>query len=484
MTTQWLNSQSNLKFGKRAGLVIPKTYEDEFFYQQIIGQLTRESRGYNRSELIINKFFLETEKSLIIPRYFPIENLINCEIEDRSHKGEDINITHNIIPRNELQKKAIHYMINNDSGTIELQPGVGKTVISIACVATRKKKTLILVHKDYLADQWIERFKMFTDIKDDKIMRLTSTNYSDAFNCSVIVVTDQTFISLLKRKRYDFLTALNNANVGILIADEVHTSVGAPTFSECSIHIPAQVTFGLSATPYRVDGNGDVIHYHMGPLYSEEDTGGTMSAKVTVILADFEVIKDRTTYMYWGNQFQRSRYLNLMRKSDIFMNICKALIKKFKDDREVLFIGERIDKLLKPLYEWTESDSKGLFISGSKEADLLNKFVFSTPGKIRDGVDVPVKDCLIMTSPISNISQITGRVIRQAEGKEIPIVVDMVDYGCREIRGTFNKRYDFYKKRNWEINYILIKNGKMVKINKADASDLISGNTKKEETLF
>lgn len=479
MTTLW---QNTLKAKRRAGLAVPIIHHEERFYNNIKAQLTRQTTDYQTNEKIINKFYLESNKFLIVPRFFPIDLYGNFAIEDISHKGQFIYIDHNIVPRSDTQRKAIKYMMENDSGLIQLEPGVGKTVISIYVVAERKRKTFVLVHKDYLVKQWIKRFIEFTTLTENDVVRLTSKNFKDALYKSVIVTTDQTFISILKRNRNDFLFELDRAKIGIFIADEVHTSIGAPTFAECSIHVPAKVVFGLSATPYRWDGNGDIINYHVGKLFKDEDTEGTMDARVTVIFSDLNILKEydekkkreinRFKYLYWANKFQRSRYLNILKNSKKFIKLCLSVIEKVKN-RNIIFMSERIN-LIDLLLKNTEQNDKSKFIAGSPDSALESKLTFSTPGKIRDGVDIPAKDCLIMTSPISNTRQLAGRVLREDKGKQEPIIIDIVDTGVEDIRETYHNRDNFYESKGWKIQYLFLDDdGDVKNITKKEAFDLI-----------
>jgi len=265
----------------------------------------------------------------------------------------------------------------------------------------------------------------------------------------------------LKRDRINFLIAINNANIGILIGDEVHTTVGAPTFSECSIHMPCKYVYGLSATPYRWDGNTDIITHHLGPTFADEDTEGTIEGNVTIVVFDFAVDQPkRFKYLYWAGKFQRSRYLNIIKNSDIFMKTLKALIAKFeKNGRKQIIMSERIkliDKILDSK-EFANSDINK-FIAGSKLEVLDGDISLSTPGKIRDGVDVPQKDALIMTSPISNIAQVCGRVTRTHPGKTDAIIVDMVDCTCAPIKNTVHSRLKYYEEKEWNIQYVYIDN--------------------------
>jgi len=465
-----------VKIFRRSGLLIPRKYEGEDFYIKVKEKLTRMSRAYQTSNIEIQFFYIESEKFLLVPRYFPLDEYTTIKkIDNRSHPGEDIEIEHNITPRSETQELAISYMLNNDKGVIQLAPGVGKTVISIYVICERKKKTIILVHRDALADQWISRFLQFTNCKEEDISRLTSANFEEELKRPIIVATVQTFLSLLKRKREEFLIALNDANVGVFIGDEVHTTVGAPTFSECSIHISANCTFGLSATPYRYDGNGDIIEYHLGPIFEDADTQGTMEAKVTVLLIDYEIdTPKRNMYIRWGGRFQRARYLNLMKKSKPYREALRGLIAKLGKTRDIICMVERV-KLIDEHYDETTFASKSKFCGTAKADTLSEKIAFSTPGKCRDGIDVPWKDCMIMTSPIRNIEQLAGRVTRTAPDKQTPIIIDMVDYSCPDIANTYYGRKDYYKNKGWPIQYIFCKNGKMQPVDEQVALDIIKG---------
>ena len=452
---------------KTSGIVIPRKYEDTEFYNNIKHELTRHSREYQKSTFITNRYFLEGVNVLKIPRFFPLENYISdFEMTENLHNGEDIKINHNIQLRDDLQKNIVEYMLTHDNGIIQANPGSGKTVVSVYVCATLKKKTFILCHRDSLIIQWQNSFLNYTDLDKDEIERLSSHNFKEVLKKSITVCTDQTFISILKRNREEFLLELNNANIGIFIADEVHTTVGAPTFAECSIHIPTKKVYGLSATPYRWDGNSDIIEYHLGKVYVPEGKSSTMDPRVTIVLFDFGFLPKSYYYLYYGGFFQRARYLNLLKNSKLFMNICYSLIRKFYDEgKQIIFMGERI-KLLEKLAKNCKCDDIGMFMGSAKLDQTLPQITYSTSGKCRDGVDLVAKDCLIMTSPISNVEQMCGRVLRIKDGKSQPVVIDLVDIGVKEIRETLFSRLEFYKKKEWDIKYLFItKDGKKTFIN-------------------
>jgi superfamily II DNA or RNA helicase len=471
-----------ITFDKTSGILISKQFENEPFYGQIKSSLYRVCRSYHSEDSLHYQFYIEGERFLKIPRFFPVEVFTDCQVEDKLLDGESINIEDHIELRDDVQRSMVNFMLSNNRGLVQAPPGSGKTVVCIKMVAERKKKTFILVHRDTLADQWKgpgneegkQGFLDFTNLKDEDISRLTSASFKEDLKRPIIISTVQTFLSLLKRNKVEFLTFINNANIGILIGDEVHTSVGAPQFSECSIHIPAKIVFGLSATPYRLDGNEDIIRYHVGEVFVPEGERKVVGAKVTVLLFEFGIPAKSRGYLYWGGEFQRSRYLNMLKKAEPFMSICKSLLKKFSNDnKRVIFVAERV-KLLEEQYKNLDTLDKSRFFGSAKKDQLNFQVTFSTPGKIRDGVDAPSKDVLIMTSPISNIEQMCGRLEREYKGKERLVVVDMVDLAFSRIRTTLFTRMKYYEKKSWEISFIqILKDGTKKEITKKETIELI-----------
>ncbi len=463
-----------IEFKRKSCILIPKNLKGKPLYEDVKAFLTHYIKNFVNSTIIKCEFYYEDNKGLRIPRFFPVNNFIKYENEkldfylnnnniyneyniiDESHIGENINIENKIELRNDLQKNTVEYMLNNDNGIIQLSPGSGKTVISIYVICKRKKKSLIIVHRNSLVEQWKERFLQFTNLNEDDICIFNSSKLD--FSHPITISTVQTLLSCLKRQPVEFINEINKSNIGICISDESHTSVGAEAFSKVSLFIPSKVIFGLSATPFRNDGTEDIMKYHLGEIYHPIGDSQTMDAEVTFILFDYGLLKKSYKYIFWGGSFQLSRYLNLIKNSELFISICKSIISKtIKDDRNVIFISERI-KLIDLLYKDLNYKDKSKFIKNEKNDKLNSKIVFATPSKIRDGIDIPKKDCLIMTSPIGNIEQLSGRIVRTYPNKKTPIILDMVDIGVKQIYQRMNLRIKYYKDKNWKIKYIFINN--------------------------
>lgn len=102
--------------------------------------LTRKFKNYhNENKSEINQFFNEDKNNLYIPIFYPVENLIDCDIVDERMDGDDIEIECNTFPRNKLQEETLDYMLNHDNSIIELDTGSGKTIITIMAISKLKK---------------------------------------------------------------------------------------------------------------------------------------------------------------------------------------------------------------------------------------------------------------------------------------------------------------------------------------------------------
>ena len=58
-------------------------------------------------------------------------------------------------------KEAMKAKDTVGSGLLELPCGFGKTALGLHICSLLKKKTLVIVHKEFLMNQWIERIEQF-----------------------------------------------------------------------------------------------------------------------------------------------------------------------------------------------------------------------------------------------------------------------------------------------------------------------------------
>ena len=500
-------------FIRTSGIAFPKNNPN---YDRIELDLNRTIRDWtgNMSKM---KFYEDMGDHLLIPRFYTIsEPTINQTID-----GEDIKIKSNIVPRNERQKLSIEFLCNNSHGILRLEPGSGKTVVSIDALTKIGKKAIIFVHKDKLLEQWKKEILLHTDAREEDISRLSTTSYREDLKKPIILSTIQAVISIYKsttteEKRKDFIDALQNSNIGVAIFDECHVTTGPEVFTKVSLLMNCSRVFGLSATPTRLDGNEDIIKYHLGEVtYFEPEKSELMPVKIYMVYFPFGCYSKYRKYLTWGGGFELSRYHKQLSKSDTYMDITTKLIHKvYNKNRIILALGTRVDCLL-GLAERCKfpKEDVGIFIPSTQVSKNLDKnlsraktdgnkklidkikneinlkqmvekvsdtcdldiafyekkVVFSTYLASRDGNNRKDLDCLIMTTPTSNVEQAVGRIQRELEGKMNPLVLDLVDtegpmvkmagVDCMIpwfIRNSI-KREEAYKKLGWKIEKIKLK---------------------------
>ena len=108
----------------------------------------------------------------------------------------------------------------NGSGLLALHTGFGKTCLALNILSQLKKKTLIIVHKEFLLRQWLERIEQFLpDAKVGKIQAKTiDTEDKDIVICMLQSLSMKEYP---KEMFYEY---------GFTIVDECH-HIGAEVFS-------------------------------------------------------------------------------------------------------------------------------------------------------------------------------------------------------------------------------------------------------------
>lgn len=132
------------------------------------------------------------------------------------------------------------------------------TVMALKLACDLSVKTLVIVHKTILQDQWIERTKQFTNARIG-IIRQNKIQVKDRD----IVIGMMQSISM---KEYDPEIF---SDFSFVIFDEAHHTP-ARMFSNALYKAGARYTLGLSATPHRADGLTRVIHWYLGDFIHQE----------------------------------------------------------------------------------------------------------------------------------------------------------------------------------------------------------------------
>ena len=331
-------------------------------------------------------------------------------------------------------------------GILCIPPGGGKTVCAINAITKLKVKTLIVVHKTFLLDQWVERLRQYTNasigvIKQDKF---------DVENRDVVIGMLQTIIS----RKYD-----EELNIfDMVIFDEAH-HLGAEVFSKVMQRTQAPYLLGLTATPEREDKLEKVFYYYLGDIIYRSNKIKYTNALINVHYFKSDDEKFKKEIIKFNKKINLSKMITnlseIKERNDFIFNIIKNILDK-EPNRKIFILTNRRNHI-EELKNLLQDYDVGLYIGGMKKKDLAlseeKAIIIGTYEMASEGLDIPDLDTLIMTTPKSNITQSIGRIMRKELYDNIPLIVDIVDK-IDIFYAMYNKRKKIYQENKYEIKVI------------------------------
>jgi len=320
-------------------------------------------------------------------------------------------------------------------GVLSLPCGFGKTTIGLALAAHLKLRTMIVVHKEFLANQWIDKIREFCP--GATIGRVQG----DLFDIEKDFVV--AMIQTMSQREFAE-TAFDS--IGFLIVDEAH-HIGAPAFSQFMFKICPKHTLGLTATPERKDGLTRLLYWFLGPEFFRIERTDQKSTSVVTVPYSSSLFKESPPLTRFG-QLNMAGMINILveieeRNELIIRETHRAL----KNKRRVLILSDRRDHCLN-LHSKLK-DLAGLYIGGMKEDDLARSaecpVVVATFQLAHEGLDIPALDTVILATPKSDIKQSIGRIMRETPGKSNdPLIIDIADQWS-VFHAMYRKRLKVYQ---------------------------------------
>ena len=152
------------------------TYLGEKGYSIFKECLSVDEQHYIRNELTMKPhipkspiqptpfpIYLESPLKLYIPRYFGIETYGPPDrILIKPGNTIDVEFAGDLRPyQNAIVDKYIKHVGACGGGLLDVDPGKGKTVMALNIISKLQKSALVIVHKSFLLNQWIERIQQF-----------------------------------------------------------------------------------------------------------------------------------------------------------------------------------------------------------------------------------------------------------------------------------------------------------------------------------
>jgi len=399
--------------------------------------------------------YLESPNKYYLPRYYGIENFGKPQ-EIILNEGYNIKLEFNGKLR-EIQiiaKQKYMETINKEygGGILCLPCGFGKTILGLNILSELKKKTLIIVHKEFLANQWIDRINLY--LPNAKIGKIQG-KVIDIVNKDICVAMLQT----LSLREFDKDTF---SSFGLVILDEVH-HLSSEVFSRALLKVNVKYTLGLTATPDRADGLTHVFLKFLGQIaYKfESDKLNSFNLIVKHIKYNSENEKYNKTELTTMGKICSPRMINNVtqyeERNKLLVNILHYLAEN--KNRNIIVLSDRRQHL-KDLYDLLDKKFEIGFYVGSTKQSLLDKtasecqIILSTYSMASEGLDIKKLNCLLLASPKVNVEQSVGRILREKQDIS-PLVIDFED-NFSIFKNQYKKRTKFYKKNNYNIDTIYI----------------------------
>lgn len=407
---------------------------------------------YTDENLPIYKLYFYEDDYLYIPRgYDNFRYYDNTSIELNQPMQEKTEFKINL---REYQLKAVDTLYNSviDKGGATLIGGcgTGKTIMGIATAMKIKHKTCVLVHKEFLIEQWIERISMSCSNVKVGIWQQDTIPDDD---CDFVIAMVQSLYS----RKYD--SSIYD-RFDLIITDEVHR-FSAPTWQNIISNFKARYRIGLTATPNRRDGLQEIFYNHIGK--SVYEIQGTL-LNPTIYKYNTNIGIHTRQYTDYTGGLNNAKFLTLIAEnSDRNKQIANLLSNAVNKGRKILLLSDRItmlDKLLDLLTNGLgETDIVSKYVGGltaqQRDKSSKAKIILATYGMAQEGLDIPDIDTLFLATPKSEITQAIGRILRPHQDKQEPIVIDFVDNTPLAL-ALYKKRSNYYSTNNYlQKNYIL-----------------------------
>lgn len=418
-----------------------------------------------RTELVVKPFippgsiqeaqpfpiYRESNKKMYVPRFYAHKEFkipILPEIKDiQKSDASFLSFKGTLRP---YQEEIVDTYMKTPSGCglLEIPCGRGKTVMALRIISLLNLKTLVIVHKEFLLNQWVERIRQF--LPHARIGKIQGKKV-DIIDKDIVIGMLQS----LSMKDYD-------KNVfdgfGLTVIDECH-HICAEVFSRSLFRIVTPHMLGLSATMERKDRLSFVFKMFLGDIVYTEERKQDQAVNVRCVrYRNDDEEYGKTIYNFKG----QTHYAVMIKKlceyeyrTEMILRILED-IKRESDEKEYgqqIMILAHNRSLLRDLYDKImerEIGTVGFYVGGMKEKDLKEteskEIIIATYAMAEEALDIKTLSALILATPKTDVTQAVGRILRT---KHIyPLVVDIIDQ--HDIfEKQWIKRRRFYKKSGY-----------------------------------
>lgn len=399
------------------------------------------------------KVYKENSTHMYLPKFYGLSKLGEPNV-NITPPGKDIDISFNLSLQ-EHQKipaqKTLEAYYEKGGGILSLPCAFGKTIISLYFVSQLKKKTLVIVHKEFLMNQWVERIQFA--LPSAKI-GIIQGNKCEIEGKDIILGMLQTL------SMRDFAKDAFD-DIGHVIIDECHR-IPSRIFSKALFRIHSTYMLGLSATPNRKDGLTKILKWFVGDIIYSVKSNEKNIVKVNRYLLESDNESYSEEIFNFKGQVQMATMVNNItfykKRTNLIIQLVKEELEKH-ENRQFLILSDRRQQLneMEELLHEEKIMSVGFYVGGMKKEKLKEnescRVLLGTYPMANEGLDIPSLNALVLATPKSDIIQTVGRISRVKHENIQALIIDMVD--CFSIFDKqAKKRHEVYRKKGYEVEDI------------------------------
>jgi superfamily II DNA or RNA helicase len=312
-------------------------------------------------------------------------------------------------------------------GIICSATGTGKTMISLEIIRKLKLPAAVLVHREFVANQWK---KFATRFMPDAKVGMIAGDEIDIEGCHIVIIMLQTIVSWLNRDKFKIDLA---DRFGLTCNEETHRAP-SPTWSQVIPVFNAAYRIGISANPKRSDGLGCILDYHIGSrIYT--GTSVMMTPKIRRVWTAYKIDHPRLNPSMLSMEFA---FKHMSKDQAYNQDVVNQVKQAVEAGRKILVYSHTIEhlKTLRKMLDEQLADkiedksvTIDFYIGGMKEEQLDAAaeciIILGSYQMAKDSLDIPSLDTVVLAGPIRNPQQPAGRACREYANKKPPIVVDM-----------------------------------------------------------
>jgi len=342
------------------------------------------------------------------------------------------------------------------SAVLVAPTGAGKTTIAASLIESANKherRVMFMAHRKELIDQCSARLDAHGI--DHGIIKAGNKRRNAL---PVQVASVQTLVNRLAPKggqRELLQGPMYPAD--IFIIDECHRAKAA-SYKKCLAAYPDAFILGLTATPFRTDGQGlgDMFQTLVQASTPREltDLGFLVPARVftTPILPDFDDLRHK------GGDFEAKSLELVMDKAALIGDIYVHWKKHAADRKTVIFASSR-RHASHILETFTAGGEAIAYVDGETDEAVRDSHLrdlaegrlqlIVNVGILTEGWDCPAVSCVVLARPTESAGlylQMAGRALRPAPGKSDCIILDHGGNTLRHGFVTDEREYDLMGK--------------------------------------